>query len=182
MPKMPAVRSILFATLASLAAGCGVGDDQPEGLQAETAALVNTLPLYLRQVMFFDDHDVGDPEMFVKCTTSSGRIGRKDLANVDAELHSYTPNVKVMDIYSSESWVKCEIWEDDSNANDFVGEAVTSFTQMSGTTGTSCAGVDGPYFQLGLSKVKGANLCPELAVLGDYYCSEPCSNLVLLRK
>jgi len=119
--------------------------------------------------------------MFVKCRTSSGKTGRKDLPTVNEMLYTYTPNEKIMDVPNADTWITCELWEDDSTSGDeYVGETTITMADLNKTNQEACTGIDSTFLSLGFSKNKATNLCPEQAV-NNYYCNVPCKGWTYLR-
>jgi len=185
MSKNPTFHFLFLATLVSVAAGCAgeFGAETPDDVEVETSALTSTTTsLWIHQVLFYGIYDpTGDPEMFVKCRTSSGKTGRKDLPTVNEMLYTYTPNEKIMDVPNADTWITCELWEDDSTSGDeYVGETTITMADLNKTNQEACTGIDSTFLTLGFSKNKATNLCPEQAV-NNYYCNVPCKGWTYLR-
>jgi len=144
-----------------------------------TSALTTTYPLYLRSIVLFKDGEtVGDPEIYVTCETPTRSSARKNLTYVNDTKETYTPNIKMMDVYSTDPYVTCEVWEGDGNATgqDSLGYGTFTPAQLAGTSATACQpGLEGDVL-IGVSKVKGPNTCPEAAFLG-IVCDQKCTNI-----
>jgi hypothetical protein len=180
--KLSAFRLLFLAVSVSLTTGC-LGDPDAgwsDDVEMEAAALTTTMPLYLRQLTLFEDGETGSsPEIYVICKTQTGRwSSRKDLEYVDDTDHSYTPNIRMMDVSSTEWPVTCEVWEGDNNATgqDFIGYGVFTQAAVTGTTSTACAQGSHGDMQMGVSKVRGPNTCPGAELLG-IVCDQKCTNI-----
>lgn len=127
--------------------GCAIDDNDQFGtVESEITLSGSTIPVYLRDLMVWNTHETGSPEIYVKCTTGSGRTTDKmwfDYIN-DTDAHVmdeklvFTTGSAIL--YESEGYVSCKVMEsDDTTSDDRIGDVTIAFAAIAESTQSTCA-------------------------------------------